>query len=270
MSNKTIFDYRSEAQQGTIKLIDSKGNAKIYAGTKPIILNNQWKPIQKGALILIENKPYRILNLTANNIAEVFAMYEYQEITDDMIGDSNTYDASTQDSLCNEQFYNSLSSQTKNAIVEKTFSQDAWVSKTNAQTGAIASYVSTWKNPITLVNSKETQSLMNAEYKSAITRNCYLISIQDIINYFKVTTTMDETNTTFTADNINSKFFGSFIPHDSAKHKILFRSAYSGNTSDYQVLSPLTGRVSTTSFNVKSYIRPAFQVDLSKISFRSI
>lgn len=269
MSSKTIFDYRSEAQQGTIKLIDSKGNAKIYAGTKPIILSNQWKSIQKGALILIENKPYRILKLN-NNIAEVFAMYEYQEITDDMIGDSNTYDASAQDSLCNEQFYNSLSSQTKNAIVEKTFLQDAWVSKTSAQTGAIASYVSTWKNPITLVNSKETQSLMNAEYKPAITRNCYLISTQDVIDYFAVTTTMDETNTTFTADNINSKFFGSFIPHDSTQHKILFRSAYSGSTSQYQVLSPLTGRVSTTQFNVKSYVRPAFQVDLSKISFRSI
>lgn len=269
MSSKTIFDYRSEAQQGTIKLIDSKDNAKIYVGTKPIILSNQWKPIQKGALILIENKPYRILKLN-NNIAEVFAMYEYQEITNDMLADSNTYDASAQDSLCNEQFYNSLSSQTKNAIVEKTFSQDAWVSKTSAQTGAIASYVSTWKNPITLVNSKETQSLMNAEYKPAITRNCYLISTQDVIDYFAVTTTMDETNTTFTADNINSKFFGSFIPHDSTQHKILFRSAYSGSTSQYQVLSPLTGRVSTTQFNVKSYVRPAFQVDLSKISFRSI
>lgn len=269
MSNKTIFDYRSEAQQGTIKLIDSKGNEKIYSGTKPIILNNQWKPIQKGSLILIENKPYRILKLN-NNIAEVFAMYEYREMTDNDLGDSNTYDASVQDSLCNEQFYNSLSSQTRNAIVEKTFSQDAWVSKTNAQTGAIASYVSTWKNPITLVNSKDTQSLMNANYKPAITRNCYLISTQDVIDYFGVTTTMDETNTTFTADNINSKFFGSFIPHDSAQHKILFRSAYSGSTSQYQVLSPLTGRVATTQFNIKSYVRPAFQVDLSKISFRSI
>lgn len=269
MSNKTIFDYRSEAQQGTIKLIDSKGNTKIYTGTKPIILNNQWKPIQKGSLILIENKPYRILKLN-NNIAEVFAMYEYQEITDDMIGDSNTYDASAQDSLCNEKFYNSLSSQTRNAIVEKTFSQDAWVSKTNAQTGAIASYVSTWKNRMTLVNSKETQSLMNANYKPAITRNCYLISIQDVIDYFEVTTTMDETNTTFTADNINSKFFGSFIPHDSTRHKILFRSAYFGSKSQYLVLSPLIGRVSTTQFDIKSYVRPAFQVDLSKISFKSI
>lgn len=269
MSNKTIFDYRSEAQQGTIKLIDSEGNEKIYSGTKPIILNNQWKPIQKGSLILIENKPYRILKLN-NNIAEVFAMYEYREMTDNDLGNSNTYDASVQDLLCNDQFYNSLSSQTRNAIVEKTFSQDAWVSKTNAQTGAIASYVSTWKNPITLVNSKDTQSLMNANYKPAITRNCYLISTQDVIDYFEVTTTMDETNTTFTADNINSKFFGSFIPHDSAQHKILFRSAYSGSTSQYQVLSPLTGRVSTTQFNVKSYVRPAFQVDLSKISFRSI
>lgn len=269
MSNKTIFDYRSEALQGTIKLVDNKGNAKIYTGTKPIILNNQWKPIQKGSLILIENKPYRILKIN-NNIAEVFAMYEYQEITDDMIGDSNTYDASAQDTLCNEQFYNSLSSQTRNAIVEKTFSQDAWVSKTNAQTGSIASYVSTWKNPITLVNSKETQSLMNANYKQAITRNCYLISIQDIIDYFEVTTEMDETNTTFTADNINSKFFGSFIPHDSTRHKILFRSAYFGSKSQYLVLNPLIGRVSTTQFDIKSYARPAFQVDLSKISFKSI
>lgn len=269
MSNKTIFDYRSEAQQGTIKLIDNKGNEKIYSGTKPIILNNQWKPIQKGSLILIENKPYRILKLN-NNIAEVFAMYEYREMTDNDLGNSNIYDQSFQDSLCSQEFYYSLSSQTRKAIVEKTFSQDAWVSKTNAETGAIASYVSTWKNHITLVNSKETQSLMSTNYKPPITRNCYLISIQDVIDYFGVTTAMDETNTTFTADNIDSKFFGFFIPHDSVRHKILFRSAYYGSKSQYQVLSPLTGRVSTTQFDVKTYVRPAFQVDLSKISFKSI
>ena len=111
---------------------------------------------------------------------------------------------------------------------------------------------------------------MSANYKPAITRNCYLISIQDVIDYFGVTTTMDETNTTFTADNIDSKFFGSFIPHDSVRHKILFRSAYYGSKSQYLVLSPLSGRVSTTQFDVKTYVRPAFQVDLSKISFKSI
>lgn len=43
MSNKIISDYRSEALQGTIKLVDSKGNEKICVGTKPIILSNQWK-----------------------------------------------------------------------------------------------------------------------------------------------------------------------------------------------------------------------------------
>ena len=50
MSNKIISDYRSESLQGTIKLVDSKGNEKICIGTKPIILSNQWKPakVKKG------------------------------------------------------------------------------------------------------------------------------------------------------------------------------------------------------------------------------
>ena len=47
MSDKIISDYRSEALQGTIKLIDAKGNEKIYIGTKPIILSNQWTPLAK-------------------------------------------------------------------------------------------------------------------------------------------------------------------------------------------------------------------------------
>lgn len=44
MSNKIISDYRSEALQGTIKLIDNKGNEKIFIASKPIIVSNQWRP----------------------------------------------------------------------------------------------------------------------------------------------------------------------------------------------------------------------------------
>lgn len=50
MSNKIISDYRSEALQGSIKLVDDKGNSKTCIGTKPIILSNQWKPVSPKPL----------------------------------------------------------------------------------------------------------------------------------------------------------------------------------------------------------------------------
>lgn len=60
MSNKIISDYRSEALQGTIKLIDNKGNEKIFIASKPLIVSNQWIPQSKmpvkGDLITIEDK----------------------------------------------------------------------------------------------------------------------------------------------------------------------------------------------------------------------
>ena len=44
MSHKIISDYRSESLQGSIKLIDNKGNEKIFIASKPIMVSNQWRP----------------------------------------------------------------------------------------------------------------------------------------------------------------------------------------------------------------------------------
>lgn len=47
MSHKIISDHRTEALQGTIKLVDNDGNEKIFIASKPIMVSNQWIPQAK-------------------------------------------------------------------------------------------------------------------------------------------------------------------------------------------------------------------------------
>lgn len=248
MSNKTIFDYRSEAQQGTIKLIDSKGNTKIYSGTKPIILNNQWKPVRKGDIITIEGKDYRVLKVN-KSIAEVLAMYESAaKINSNSV---KQYADSTLDVYYNTTFYNTLSTEMKAAIVDKTFRQDQW----GPRTGKI-NYYGVDKNGHYITH------LVSDTYGDEITRHCYVISMQDIIDYLNVTTDMNYDNTTLTTENVRKMIWDR--TYNVSSKAFALRSCQT--TADVMYVSEVLGGT-TGGTNVMTILRPAFQIDLSKIEF---
>lgn len=261
MSNKIISDYRSEALQGTIKLVDNKGNAKIFIASKPIMVSNQWIPQAKmpvkGDLITIEDKQYRVLKIT-NTIAEVLAMYN--AATSQIFGSNNTYENSDLDKFCNNTFYNTLSSNIQNAIVEKTFVQDSWHYSYGATEPQINKYVGTMNS-----GGDYDVLLRSVTYGNSISRKCYSLSVQDVIDYLDVTTEMTITDTTLTSKNLWKMFWNNDISH--ANNNIFLRSADSASETIKVMIIFGNGYVTNNSCDAKNIYRPAFQIDLSKIEF---
>ena len=214
----------------------------------------------KGDLITIESKQYRVLK-TNGFVAEVLAMYNS---TDSQIfGSNSTYAGSDLDTYCNSTFYGTLSSAIQTAIVDKTFTQDKW-SNTDGTSGGSGSaiYQGVYSSyPYRL-------GLVDANYGESISRKCYVLSVQDIIDYLEVTIDMNASNTTLKPANIQKMFWDvDTSPGSSTAYTIKVRS-----TKGYDVflVNGAGGYVTYGTFGYKTGVRPAFQIDLSKIEWSPV
>lgn len=209
----------------------------------------------KGDLITIESKQYRVLKIT-KTVAEVLAMYNSTTSQAfDTSGNSNVYANSSLDVYLSQTFYNSLSTTMQNAIVAKTFRQDSWYYGSNSS--AIAKYNGTYQT-----TNNYTLSLMSTTFGASISRKCYVLSCQDVIDYLEVTTSMGSADTTLTSENVWRMFWnqttspGSIYPwlrSASSVFAFYVRGSRGSLNSDY---------VDNT-----YAVRPAFQIDLSKVEF---
>lgn len=239
-----------------------------YRGSYPLIVSNQWAPPSKmpvkGDLIMLDGKQYRVLKIN-DTVAEVLAMYDAGK---SIFGKSLTYENSTLDKYCNENFYNSLSAKLQNAIISKNFKQDEWSWK-QGTTGASGNpiYYGTHLNK-TMQSQNYQVGLVSSNFGVDIIRNCYCISVQDVLDYLNVTAEMDATTTTLTGINVLKMFtasidtlYGLYIPLRSAQYtpdsQYLFAFMIDCRDADIN-----TSMISNT-FNV----RPAFQIDLSKVDW---
>lgn len=263
MSNKIISDYRSEALQGTIKLVDSKCNEKICIGTKPIILSNQWKPVRKGDIITIDGKDYRVLKVN-KNIAEIMCMYDAttSQKFDAHRGIANVYADNSLDVYCNETFYGTLSATMKAAIVEKTFTQDEWsYAKGSSSITGTKIY-----RAVDSLSNQYRIALTNAAKGDSISRNCYVLSVQDVIDYLEVTTDMTVSNTTLTALNVWKMFWNKTTAN--SQDAWLRSASYKTVSTGYAFIAfGQAGDVASGGIQYAHAVRPAFQIDLSKVDY---
>lgn len=216
----------------------------------------------KGDLINIEGKQYRVLK-TNGSVAEVLAMYNAtnSQKFDTKSSYTNIYANNALDVYCNQTFYNSLSTAMQNAIVSKDFRQDSWV--WDGGTSAIANYVGTGRGG----KYHYTMSLMSMAYGDLISRKCYVLSVQDVIDYFEVTTSMNTTNTTLTDVNIWKMFWNQTTSPNNSESQWL-RSAYADPDEDGAVVTLESSGELNYSYASDSYpVRPAFQIDLSKVAW---
>ena len=254
-----IKDYRGEWDVASVKVNFSNGDQRIYSGCKPLIVPNNYKydPYpKKGDLINIDGKEYRVLKINGA-VAEVVCMYSLNTSIkfDTNSSYNNTYEGKNIDTYCNNTFYGSLSSAIQSAIVDKTFTQDSWQRTSSSSTSYNGKYGS----------STYVMSLMNKTYGSPITRHCYCLSVQDVIDYLEVTTSMTTSDTTLTDTNIRQMFWNQST---SISQFIWLRSARS-SSSDYAFF--VSGSDGYLNFNdvtsTSTAARPAFQIDLSKIDW---
>lgn len=213
----------------------------------------------KGDIITIESKQYRVLKITKTT-AEILAMYNSttSQKFDASGNDSNVYANSSLDVYLSQTFYNSLSTTMQNALVAKTFQQDSW--KWSGGTSAIANYAGTYQT-----TNNYTLSLMSTTYGSSISRKCYVLSCQDVIDYLEVTTSMGSADTTLTSENVWRMFWNQTTSPGSTYPWL--RSAFSGFSYNAFCVSGSNGSLGSSYVGNAIAVRPAFQIDLSKVEF---
>lgn len=267
MPSKIITNGRLEYLEATINVTYPDIGKVTYRGSRPIIVSNQWAPPVKmpvkGDLIMLDGKQYRVLKIN-DTVAEVLAMYSVTSMKFDASGNSKVYANNSLDIYCNETFYNSLSTTIQNAIVVKTFQQDSWYY--SPKIGNMSG------NPKYIGHSLDGSndygvSLGSATFGTNILRKCYVISVQDIIDYLEVTPSMTTADTTLTDENIRKMFWNqtTWSEDDEYEYPWLCSADVEFNTVFY-IDCINTGLLSGTVANPRD-VRPAFQIDLNKIEW---
>ena len=224
----------------------------------------------KGDIITLDSKQYRVLK-TEGTVAEVLATYAAIK---QPFGTTKTYANSDVDTYCNTTFYNTLSADMQNAIVTKTFIQDKWYAGgvvggdlDEGSGSGDPKYNGTydWYDGDNWYTKSYIVSLSNAQYGEAILRKIYLLSVQDIIDYLNVTSNMTASNTTLTGNNLYNLF-------GMTSEDILLSSAPANSYYENgQIVAgiALGGQcfIDRTGVANNRTIYPAFQIDLSKISW---
>ena len=222
----------------------------------------------KGDIITLDSKLYRVLKVNGT-VAEVLAMYNASRSIefDSGSGRDDLYAGKSIDTYCNETFYGRLSSTMKSAIIDKTFTQDAW--KGGVVVPTEAHYTGTYVDDGD--DSTYYLTLANAAYGESITRHCYCLSVQDVLDYLDATTSMSASDTTLTHANIIEMFWGSSADRMSS----WLRSACSTDPDDFIdyeafVVTDSHGDLFKDYVDSTLAVRPAFQIDLSKIEWTPV
>lgn len=260
MPSKIITNGRLEYLEATIDVTYSDIGEVTYRGSRPIIVSNQWRPTimpAKGDLIMLDGKQYRVLKMN-DTVAEVLAMYDASIAI--AFGNSNIYAGESLDTYCNNTFYSGLSSAMKSAIIDKTFTQDSWSRPSSVP--ASSYYTGTY--------SSETYylTLGNTAFGPSITRHCYALSVQDVLYYLEATTSMTTANTTLTSVNLWKMFWNQTASSESTS--LWLRSANADNSTRIFYIIDNNAHLFTDAFIEKHAVRPAFQIDLSKVDWEKV
>lgn len=221
----------------------------------------------KGDIITIEGKQYRVLN-TNGAVAEVLAMYDastsqvFNATSKTVVftgGDrGQQYQGSDLDTYLNETFFATLSPTMQAAIVPKAIKQDMWYysgSTPSSRTYYHQTYDS--GNRYYYDNSSGV-SFGTAEVGS---RNVYALSIREIIDYLGVPENGDFTDTDiwqmFLNVNVRPGDYSYYYLRSASQDSSSYVFAVIGRDGYLDILVPANS----------ISVRPAFQIDLSKIAW---
>lgn len=214
----------------------------------------------KGDLITMNldgtDRQYRVLKIVDGTTVEVLSMggvslqyFSYQG--DGKYADSNL------DSFLDSTYYESLSARGKAAIVQKDVIQDQW---TDGSSGS-PTYTGTNSNPND--NHVYTISRVLSGNKTVGKRRVYALSIQSIIDYLSDKSVLAYPREMLVPANIWNAFFG----RSEAVNEQVWLMTGNPSSRYAWVLSGLYGYMYDSIADSQNSVRPAFQIDLSKIDF---
>lgn len=230
---------------------------------------------EKGQIITMNlngtNKQYRVLKVN-DTIAEVLAMYEYStsqtwkssyssnKVTFSNNKSGQKYDQCDLDIALNSNFYNTLSSEAKIAIVAKNLTQDIWYWSNSGDPDYTGTYG-------TSVPGTSTYTISNANGTYPIgDRNIYALSVQDVIDYLN-DENMRVDKTAILRNQNTWKMFWNTETKPTTVTQPWLRSANADYSSGALSVSGRDGRLFSSSAYDTYAARPAFQIDLSKVSW---
>ena len=259
VANASIVEY----DVTTGKLIIGKATGEVTV----TIEGTQDQPlVDKGKIITIESKQYRVIKVTGN-VAEVLAMYDAStsqkfNTTSKTVAFSGgrmgqQYQGSDLDTYLNETFFATLSATMQAAIVPKVINQDMWGINGAAPSSGTYYHQAYGSDSRYYYDNDAGVSYGTAEVGS---RNVYALSIRDVLDYIGVSANGD-----FTDTDIWQMFWNDNSSH-SGQYPWL-RSAYDKNSADAFIVSGSRGSLGDISYSNSYRARPAFKIDLSKVEW---
>lgn len=215
---------------------------------------------------------YRVLKINGS-IAEVLAYFSISSSQSWDADNSTTsmgdltiakYNGSDIDTYVNTTWYNTFSDTAKAAIVPKIITQDAWYENSTGN----PSYTGTEGSTVPGTSEYTISKYAGAELTVG-SRNVYILGIQDIIDYLSDEQTRIDKSAILRNVNIWKMFWDKEAAANS--HIILLRSAYASNSTDCFMVNGNFGQLNSIPVTSASFeTRPAFTIDLNKISFTRV
>ena len=253
----------ADLNKGIINLDNMKVGDNFYVIQTDLpdrwLKSQTYSGVTKGDILSLNldgtNRYYRVLRHIAGSVFEIMGLFTVGGAQ--AFGSNETYENSSIDTYLNTMWYLNLDNTARSAIRSKTIRQDSWYQNTTGNLHYELKYATD--------NAYEL-SLGNAAFGSTITRNVYLISIQDIIDYLDATPSMTQINTTLTNENILTLFFNT---SSSQAIDLWLRSAAASSPDATFALSGDTGRINTSNCYNSKHICPTLQIDLSVYGYNS-
>ena len=220
--------------------------------------------VPKGSLVKMNldgtERQYRVLSVNGN-ICKIMGMWDdftsvYNSTSTTTTFGSTTaqkYEGSTLDTYLNTTWYNTLSSEVKNAIVPENVVQYCYKYYDEPNTPNTPTYTYQYQNNWSDSDYENANKVGNVTVGE---RNVFALDLKDIFDYFdKVCITSDELMTMFW--NSTTKV---------SKHPWL-RSSYADDYTDAWCVYGDTGNLTGYYRNTPYVVRPALNLDMSKIQY---
>lgn len=230
--------------------------------------------VPKGSLVKMNldgtEREYRVLSVNGN-VCKVMGMWngltsKYNETSTTTTMGTLTvqkYEGSTLDTYLNTTWYNTLNGTVKSAIVPESVVCDAWYRNNTGDpdyTGTIGKYVpGTGKYTI----SKYTGGTLNIG-----NRNVFALGVQDVIDYLSDDNVKVDTSAILRNVNI-WKMFWNDGPEYTGEN-VLLRSSFAGDYFSVWCADGDNGGLFLMGSPTSATVRPALNLDMSKIPYELI
>ncbi len=220
--------------------------------------------VPKGALINMNldgtERQYRVLSVNGN-VCKVLGMWDdfkskYNETSTTTAFGSTTaqkYEGSTLDTYLNTTWYNTLSSEAKNAIVPENVVQYCYEYYEEPNTPNTPTYTYQYQYNFDDSNYENADNVGNVVVGN---RNVFALDLKDIFDYIgKVCITSDELMTMFW--NSTNKF---------SKY-LWLRSSHASYSDNAWRVNGSSARLNGNNVTISYIVRPALNLDMSKIQY---